>query len=78
MIEMKIQLKNLNDIDVKLMLCKSNFQWKLLAEKYEETTKDIEKVYGENMPKEIEDTIIRVRAKLVEKKTELPPEDLLV
>lgn len=78
MIDAKIHLKNLNDIDIKLMLCKSNFQWKLLAQKYEETAEDIKKTYEQGLPSEIEETLARVRAKLVEKKTELPPEDLLV
>lgn len=76
--EFRIFMKSLNDIDVKLMLCKSNFQWKLLAEKYEEASRKIEAFYGENMPSELVDALGRVRLQLVEKKGQLPPEDILV
>lgn len=74
----RIFLKMLNDIDIKIMLCKSNFQWKLLAEKYEEAVKKIEEFYGDTIPTDISGTMARVRAQLVEKKGLLPPEDLLV
>ncbi len=74
----KIFLKMLNDIDIKVMLCKSNFQWKLLAEKYEETVQKIEAFYGDSVPSEIAGTMARVRGQLVEKKGTLPPEDILV
>ncbi len=74
----RIFLKMLNDIDVKIMLCKSNFQWKLLAEKYEEAVQRIEGFYGQTIPSDIAGTMARVRAQLVEKKGQLPPEDLLV
>ncbi len=76
--EQRIFLKSLNDIDIKLMLCKSNFMWKLLAEKYEQAETNIRAFYGENLPSDISDALGRVRIKLVEKKGELPPEDLLV
>ncbi len=74
----RIFLKMLSDIDVKIMLCKSNFQWKLLAEKYEEAVKKIEDFYGDAIPSDIAGTMARVRLQLVEKKGLLPPEDILV
>ena len=76
--DIRIFMKAINDIDVKLMLCKSNFQWKLLAEKYEEASRKIEEFYGEKVPTELQDALGRVRLQLVEKKGQLPPEDLLV
>lgn len=76
--EFRIFMKSLNDIDVKLMLCKSNFQWKLLAEKYEEASQKIAAFYGEKVPKELTDALGRVRMQLVERKGKLPPEDILV
>ncbi|HOW50586.1 MAG TPA: hypothetical protein PLV42_00930 [bacterium] len=76
--DIRIFMKAINDIDVKLMLCKSNFQWKLLAEKYEESSRKIEEFYGEKVPTELQDALGRVRLQLVEKKGQLPPEDLLV
>ncbi len=76
--EFRIFMKSLNDIDVKLMLCKSNFQWKLLAEKYEEASQKIDAFYGEKVPKELTDALGRVRMQLVERKGKLPPEDILV
>ena len=76
--DIRIFMKMLNDIDIKLMLCKSNFQWKLLAEKYEEATRQIGAFYGEKTPSEIVAAIDRVRIQLVEKKGQLPPEDILV
>lgn len=76
--EFRIFMKSLNDIDVKLMLCKSNFQWKLLAEKYDEASQKIEAFYGEKVPAELVEALGRVRLQLVEKKGKLPPEDILV
>lgn len=76
--ERRIFLKELNDIDVKLMLCKSNFQWKLLAEKYSQAEEKIKNFYGEDIPEEVSANLQAVREKLVEKKAELPEEDLVI
>ncbi|HSA34111.1 MAG TPA: hypothetical protein P5077_10330 [bacterium] len=76
--DIRIFMKSLNDIDIKLMLCKSNFQWKLLAEKYDEAERKIQEFYGAKIPNELTDALGRVRLQLVEKKGHLPPEDILV
>lgn len=76
--EEKIYLKSVNDIDIKLIFCKSNFQWKLLAEKYEEARKRVEDYYGDNIPESITAALETLRAHLVEKKAELPEQDLLI
>jgi len=74
----KIFLKSIQDIDIKLMFCKSNFQWKLLAGKYEDAKEKVEDFYEDDVPEEIAIALETVKQKLVEKKGELPLEDLLV
>jgi len=76
MLETRILLKSLNDIDIKLMFCKTAFQWELYAQKYEEIEAKIKEHYVEgDIPEEIEEAIERTRASLVAKKGELPPSD---
>ncbi len=69
--------KNLTDIEIKIELCKTNFQWKILAQKFEDILEQIEKE-KEDLPQEILDLKDKVRQNLVEKKGELPDEDLVV
>ncbi len=76
--DFRLYLKPINDIEVKLGLCKSNFMWKFLAKNYEDISEKVSDVYGEDVPEEIQQALTRVRAKLVEKKGELPREDLIV
>jgi len=74
----KIFLKSVQDVDVKLMLCKSNFQWELLAKKYEEIESEIKEFYNNEIPVELEQVLGNLRIKLVEKKGVLPVEDFLL
>lgn len=77
MLDNRILLKSLNDIDVKLMLCKTNFEWELLAKKYEAVEKDVKNFFkGKKVPADIKIALDTARASLVKKKGELPPEDL--
>lgn len=76
--EEKIFLKSVESVDIKLLFCKSNFQWKLLAEKYETATKKITEYYGDAVPDSINSALEELRAHLVEKKGQLPKQDLLV
>jgi DNA-binding ferritin-like protein len=79
LIDYRIFLKRIRDIEVKVALCKNNFHWKILAEKFQATHEDIEKFYQESeIPADIAETIAHVRTLLVDKKAELPPEDLIV
>jgi len=74
MLETRILLKSLNDIDIKLMFCKTAFEWELFAKKYEEIEAKIKEHYADtDIPEEIEEAIDRARASLVAKKGELPP-----
>lgn len=77
MLDNRILLKSLNDIDVKLMLCKTNFEWELLAKKYENAENEVKKFFkGKKIPDDIKNALDSARASLVKKKGELPPEDL--
>jgi hypothetical protein len=76
--EQKIFLKSLSDIEIKLGMCKTNFQWKLLAKQFEHANGKIEEFYSEDIPREIQDKITSVRESLVEKKGQLPAEDLII
>ena len=74
MLDARILLKSLNDIEVKLMFCKTAFEWKLFADKYEELTEKINTFYqDDDTPEEIKVAISRTREALVTKKGELPP-----
>ncbi len=77
MLETRILLKSLQDIEVKLMLCKTNFQWELLAKKYEEVTNKIEETFPESeVPESLQKAMDTVREALVTKKGSLPQENL--
>ena len=76
MLDSRILLKTLQDIEIKLMLCKTTFEWQLLAEKYEKVSQKIEVYFNDGeIPNEIEDTLNRTRTALVTKKGNLPPSD---
>jgi len=77
MLETRILLKSLQDIEVKLMLCKTNFQWELLAKSYQEIVNKIETSYsGSEVPESLQKEIDTIRDALVVKKGALPPQDL--
>lgn len=77
MLDNRMLLKSLNDIDVKLMLCKTNFEWELLAKKYETASDEVKKFFkGKKIPDDIKTALDIARASLVRKKGELPPDDL--
>ena len=79
LIDYRIFLKRIRDIEIKVVLCKNNFHWKILAEKFQTTSEEIEKFYSdEEIPADIAETIAHVRSLLVDKKAELPAEDLIV
>ena len=77
MLNNMILKKNLTDIEIKIELCKTNFQWKILAGKLEKILDDIE-IEKNDVSQEVLELTNKVREKLVEKKGELPTEDLLV
>lgn len=73
--------KTIEDISVKIELCKTNFQWKFIAEKFEKLQHDIAEKYPEKdnpPPAEIRKKMEETRQMLVSKKSKLPPEDLLI
>ena len=75
--DMKILMKSLSDIDVRIMLCKSAFEWELLAKKYNSLRDEIEAFCAESgLPEDVQTALEKTRAYLVEKKGELPPLDL--
>lgn len=79
LIDYRIFLKRVQDIEVKVVLCKNNFHWKILAEKFQTTHEEIETFYeNDEIPAEIVETMTRIRLSLVEKKAALPQEDLIV
>jgi hypothetical protein len=79
LIDYRIFLKRIRDIEIKIVLCKNNFHWKILAEKFQINSEEIEEFYSEEeIPTDIAETIAHVRSLLVEKKAALPPEDLIV
>jgi len=74
MLNTRILLKSINDIEIKLMFCKTAFEWNLFAEKYEQISEKIKDFYSEeDLPEEIESAMSRTRDALVIKKGELPP-----
>ena len=76
MLDAKILLKSLNDIEIKLMFCKTVFEWDLFAKKYEEIQEKINDYFADgDIPEEIESAVERTREALVTKKGELPPSD---
>ena len=76
MLDTRILLKSLNDIEIKLMFCKTAFEWELFAKKYEEIQEKIKDHFADReVPEEIESAIDRTREALVTKKGELPPSD---
>ena len=78
MLSVKIVMKSINDIDIKVQLCKTSFEWEILAEKYSRLRDELEAEFKDSeMPKEIFDALERVRGALVQKKGEMPPQDLL-
>jgi hypothetical protein len=77
MLETRILQKSLKDIEIKLMLCKTNFQWELLAKNYQEVVNKIEEAFKENeIPESLQSAIDTIRESLVIKKGLLPPQDL--
>jgi hypothetical protein len=77
MVDAKILLKMLTDIEVKIMLCKSAFEWELLAKKYSEIEEKISSFFQkEDVPQNFQSALNNVRVLLVQKKGELPPLDL--
>lgn len=77
MLDNRILIKSLNDIDVKLMLCKTNFEWELLAKKFQEVSEEVDKFFkGQEIPEKIQTALDAVRASLVNKKGLLPPVEL--
>ena len=74
--DIKILMKSLSDIDVRIMLCKSAFEWELLAKKYNSLRDEIEAFCSSGLPEDVQTALEKTRAYLVEKKGELPPLDL--
>lgn len=74
--DIKILMKSLSDIDIRIMLCKSAFEWELLAKKYNALRDEIEAFCASGLPEDVEKALDKTRAYLVEKKGELPPLDL--
>ncbi len=74
--DIKILMKSLSDIDVRIMLCKSAFEWELLAKKYNTLRDEIEAFCTSGLPEDVSAALEKTRAYLVEKKGELPPLDL--
>ena len=42
MLSIKIVMKSINDIDIKVQLCKTSFEWEILAEKYSKLRDELE------------------------------------
>jgi len=77
MVDARILLKTLTDIEVKIMLCKSAFEWELLAKKYSDIEEKISAFFKKDkIPQNFELALNNVRVLLVQKKGELPPIDL--
>ena len=74
--DIKILMKSLSDIDVRIMLCKSAFEWELLAKKYNSLRDEIETFCASGLPEDVSEALEKTRTSLVEKKGELPPIDL--
>lgn len=75
--DIKILMKSLSDIDVRIMLCKSAFEWELLAKKYNSLRDEIEAFCaGTGLPEDVSTALEKTRSALVQKKGELPPLDL--
>ena len=74
--DIKILMKSLSDIDIKVMLCKTAFEWELIAKKYSELRDEIEAFCASGLPEDVSAALDRTRAALVQKKGELPPLDL--
>lgn len=75
--DIKILMKSLSDIDIKVMLCKTAFEWELIAKKYSELRDEIEAFCAASgLPEDVSAALDRTRAALVQKKGELPPLDL--
>ena len=77
MLETRILQKLLQDIEIKIMLCKTHFQWELLAKNYQEVVNKIEEAFKESeTPQSLQNAIDTIREALVTKKGSLPPQDL--
>jgi len=77
MLDSRILLKSLNDLEVRIMLCKSAFEWELLAKKYVDVESNIKNFFKKKkIPENFAIALDRLRASLVQKKGELPPVDL--
>ena len=77
MLDSRILLKSLNDLEVRIMLCKSAFEWELLAKKYVDVESNINNFFKKKkIPENFTTALDSLRASLVQKKGELPPIDL--
>ncbi len=77
MLDSRILLKSLNDLEVRIMLCKSAFEWELLAKKYVDIESNINNFFKKKkIPENFTTALDSLRASLVQKKGELPPIDL--
>ncbi|MGI6395607.1 MAG: hypothetical protein ACOX2F_12935 [bacterium] len=77
MLNSRILLKSLSDIEVRISLCKSAFEWEILAKKYEEVESNIKNFFKEQgIPDNFVTALSNIRTSLVQKKGELPPLDL--
>ncbi|HPA57562.1 MAG TPA: hypothetical protein PLT70_09050 [bacterium] len=77
MLDSRILLKSLNDLEVRIMLCKSAFEWELLAKKYVDVESNIKNFFKKKkIPENFATALDTLRASLVQKKGELPPVDL--
>ncbi|HOB72066.1 MAG TPA: hypothetical protein PKM18_09830 [bacterium] len=77
MLDSRILLKSLNDLEVRIMLCKSAFEWELLAKKYVDVESNIKNFFKKKkIPENFTTALDSLRASLVQKKGELPPIDL--
>ncbi|HSW60446.1 MAG TPA: hypothetical protein VLJ60_06570 [bacterium] len=77
MLDSRILLKSLNDLEVRIMLCKSAFEWELLAKKYVDVESNIKNFFKKKkIPENFATALDSLRASLVQKKGELPPVDL--
>ena len=66
--DIKILMKSLSDIDVRIMLCKSAFEWELLAKKYNSLRDEIETFCASGLPEDVSEALEKTRTSLVEKK----------
>ena len=77
MLDSRILLKSINDLEVRIMLCKSAFEWELLAKKYVDIESNIKSFFKKKkIPENFNTALDSLRASLVQKKGELPPIDL--